>query len=157
MKLTTKAQYAVMAMVDIAFRNCDTAVSLASIAERQNLPLQYLEQLFAKLKKAGLVTSVRGNNGGYILSKTPQEISVHDIVIASDQKIKATRCKAGIPDSCQKDGSKCATHSLWKALEAVTRNFLSTITLQDVCEKKVSPASLNLTFVTHKIEKECIR
>lgn len=157
MKLTTKAQYAVMAMVDIASRNCDTAVSLTSIAERQNLPLQYLEQLFAKLKKAGLVLSVRGNGGGYVLSKLPQEISVHDIILASDQKIKATRCKAGVPDSCQKDGSKCATHSLWKSLEAVTRNFLINISLQDVCEKKVFPTSFNFAFTTTKIEKGCVR
>ena len=97
MKLSTKGRYAVMAMVDLAESSKDRPVALADIADRQEISLSYLEQLFGKLRKGGLVRSVRGPGGGYLLARTAQETRVADVILAVDEPIRATRCKSGSP------------------------------------------------------------
>lgn len=136
MKLSSKARYAVMALTDLA---CDVSapVSLSSIAERQHLPLSYLEQLFLKLRKAGLVTSHRGAMGGYILMRPASEICIQDIVEAVDRGLKATRCDIKTGGGCQPGGIKCVTHDLWEELGLVVSTFLSKVTLQHVCDGTV--------------------
>jgi Rrf2 family iron-sulfur cluster assembly transcriptional regulator len=105
MRLSTKGRYAVMAMADLAKNGSGRAVSLAEIATRQEISLSYLEQLFARLRKGGLVQSVRGPGGGYRLSKTPDETVVADIVLAVDEPIRATRCTShGTPRGCMMGG-----------------------------------------------------
>ena len=94
MTLGPKGRYAVMAMVDLAARQHDGAVALSSIAERQNISLSYLEQLFARLRRAGVVKSVRGPGGGYVLARSMDDTSIADIVVAVDEPLRATRCKA---------------------------------------------------------------
>src|SRR5438552_1630390 len=104
MRLSTKGRYAVMAMVDLAKHNEGDPIALAEIAERQEISLSYLEQLFAKLRVAGLVRSVRGPGGGYLLGHAAQETRIADIILAVDEPIRATRCSPGAPVGCR--GSK---------------------------------------------------
>ena len=132
MKLTTKGRYAVTAMLDLALHMGDEPVSLAEISERQDISLSYLEQLFAKLRKAGLVVSMRGPGGGYQLSADPTEIAIADIVSAVDEHVDATRC-GGMGD-CQQN-NRCLTHDLWMDLSKQIRDFLSDITLADMTAK----------------------
>lgn len=132
MKLTTKGRYAVTAMLDLALHNGDQPVSLAEISERQDISLSYLEQLFAKLRKAGLVVSMRGPGGGYQLNGDPANIVVADIISAVDEHVDATRC-GGLGD-CQ-DNKRCLTHDLWMDLSNQIRVFLSEITLADMTSK----------------------
>ena len=129
MKLTTKGRYAVTAMLDLALHNGEQPVSLAEISERQDISLSYLEQLFAKLRKAGLVVSMRGPGGGYQLSGAPESIVVADIISAVDENVDATRC-GGMGDS--QDNKRCLTHDLWMDLSNQIRVFLSEITLADM-------------------------
>jgi Rrf2 family iron-sulfur cluster assembly transcriptional regulator len=139
MKLSSKARYAVMAMVDLGFHGHGRPVSLAEIASRQDISLSYLEQLFGKLRRAGLVESVRGPGGGYLLAHGRHEIVVAQIVDAVDEPIRVTRCKGG-PDpepGCMKNRSKCLTHDLWDELGNHIRDFMSSVTLDDICEKRV--------------------
>ncbi len=100
MKLSTKGRYAVMAMVDLAAQNSDRPIALAEIAERQDISLSYLEQLFAKLRRGGLVASVRGPGGGYRLARPAEETRIADIILAVDEPIRATRCTPGQPHGC---------------------------------------------------------
>lgn len=138
MRLSTKSRYAVMAMADLAKTTHATPVSLAAISQRQDLPLPYLEQLFNKLKKAGLVISSRGSNGGYSLSRLPVEIAVSDIIMAVDTPLKATRCSSINNDQgCQRTGERCLTHDLWDELGAVVHLFLNQVTLEDICQRRV--------------------
>jgi Rrf2 family iron-sulfur cluster assembly transcriptional regulator len=137
MRLGTKGRYAVVAMVDIALHGRQQPISLTTIAERQSLPLPYLEQLFGRLRKAGLVSSVRGASGGYILACPPEDIRVLDIIIAVDGPMRATRCEGEGGSGCSVKGIKCLTHDLWDELGAVVQIFLRRITLADVCEKRV--------------------
>src|SRR5471032_814063 len=116
MRLSTKGRYAVMAMVDLAQHGEGGPVSLAEIAERQEISLSYLEQLFAKLRKGGLVRSVRGPGGGYRLSRASGEIRIADIIVAVDEPIAATRCKPGSSIGCTGTTSRCVTHDLWEEL-----------------------------------------
>jgi Rrf2 family iron-sulfur cluster assembly transcriptional regulator len=132
MKLTTKGRYAVTAMLDLALHNGDHTVSLAEISERQDISLSYLEQLFAKLRKAGLVVSMRGPGGGYQLNGSPAEIVIADIIKAVDESVDATRC-AGLGD-CQ-NKKRCLTHDLWVDLSNQIQTFLSEITLADMTAK----------------------
>jgi Rrf2 family iron-sulfur cluster assembly transcriptional regulator len=111
MKLTTKGRYAVTAMLDLALRYDKGAVTLADIAKRQGISLSYLEQLFAKLRRSGLVDSVRGPGGGYTLAMEPAKISVAEIIVAINENIDATRC--GGEKNCHGDET-CLTHQLWK-------------------------------------------
>lgn len=137
MKLSTKARYAVMAMVDLANHGTDQPVSLAEIAARQELPLPYLEQLFNKLKKANLVKSSRGASGGYLLNRFPDEIRISEVIYAVDKPVKTTRCENRSLKGCHADGTRCLTHDLWEELEIVIRLFLTKVTLADVTNCQV--------------------
>ena len=132
MKLTTKGRYAVTAMLDLALRYDKGAVTLADIARRQGISLSYLEQLFAKLRRSGLVDSVRGPGGGYTLAMEPTKISVAEIIMAINENIDATRC--GGEKNCHGDEA-CLTHQLWEDLSTRIREFLSGITLGDLVTK----------------------
>lgn len=129
MKLTTKGRYAVTAMLDLALRYDKGAVTLADIARRQGISLSYLEQLFAKLRRSGLVDSVRGPGGGYNLALHPSKISVAEIVVAINENIDATRC-AG-EKNCHGDDT-CLTHQLWEDLSKQIYEFLNGISLADL-------------------------
>lgn len=138
MRLSTKGRYAVMAMADLAGNEGGTRpVSLAEIAKRQEISLSYLEQLFAKLRKGGLVRSVRGPGGGYRLSRPAAELRIADIIVAVDEPIAATRCKTGSPIGCTGTTSRCVTHDLWEELGRQIHVFLSSVSLADVIEKRV--------------------
>jgi Rrf2 family iron-sulfur cluster assembly transcriptional regulator len=137
LRLSTKARYAVMAMVDLALAESNAPVSLSSIAERQGLPLPYLEQLFAKLRKAGLISSIRGATGGYRLAHPAENVRVFDIITAVDHPLKATRCDHTIARGCQGDGKRCTTHDLWEELGHVVQLFLKRVTLADIRENRV--------------------
>ena len=138
MKLTTKARYAVMAMVDLAGQSCDNPVTLARISERQSISLAYLEQLFCKLRRAGLVRSVRGPGGGYCLCNEANNICICHIIVAVDEPIKATRCSDQRAESCA-DGEKCQTHDLWASLDKHIHNYLASITLAQVLNGRITP------------------
>ncbi len=132
MKLTTKGRYAVTAMLDLALHYEQGAVTLSDIARRQGISLSYLEQLFARLRRNGLVDSVRGPGGGYNLATAPSAISVAQIIVAINENIDATRC--GGEQNC--DGEeRCLTHYLWEDLSERIREFLSGITLADLVSK----------------------
>jgi Rrf2 family iron-sulfur cluster assembly transcriptional regulator len=133
MRLSTKGRYAVMAMADLAKNGESRAVSLAEIAARQEISLSYLEQLFARLRKSGLVKSVRGPGGGYRLAKTAEATVVAEIVLAVDEPIRATRCVAhGSPRGCMMGGERCITHNLWEDLGAEIHAYLAGVSLEDV-------------------------
>ena len=137
MKLSTKGRYAVMAMVDLALHGKpNEPVALADIAERQEISLPYLEQIFAKLRRNGLVRSSRGPGGGYGLSFAAEDTCVADIITAVDEVIRTTRCVPG-SSSCVSNRSRCLTHDLWEELGNQIRLYLSSITLADICEKRV--------------------
>ena len=137
MKLSTKGRYAVMAMVDLASNSKGQPVALADIAERQEISLSYLEQLFAKLRKGGLVRSVRGPGGGYLLAHPTEESRISDIILAVDEPIRATRCAPGTPAGCRSNKSRCLTHDLWEELGNQIHLYLSSVTLADICSKRV--------------------
>jgi Rrf2 family iron-sulfur cluster assembly transcriptional regulator len=144
MRLSTKGRYAVMAMADLAGNASDPAnpgerrpVALADIAARQDISLSYLEQLFAKLRRGGLVTSVRGPGGGYRLSRPSGDLRIADIILAVDEPIAATRCKSGSSKGCTKTGARCVTHDLWEELGQQIHVFLSSVSLADVVERRV--------------------
>ena len=132
MKLTTKGRYAVTAMLDLALRYGKGAVTLSDIAKRQGISLSYLEQLFAKLRRTGLVDSVRGPGGGYTLALEPNKISVAEIIVAINENIDATRC--GGEKNCHGDEA-CLTHQLWEDLSMRIHEFLNGITLGDLVTK----------------------
>lgn len=132
MKLTTKGRYAVTAMLDLALRFDQGAVTLAEIARRQGISLSYLEQLFAKLRRSGLVDSVRGPGGGYNLAMEPAKISVADIIVAINENIDATRC--GGEKNCHGEDT-CLTHQLWEDLSKQIYDFLNGISLADLVAK----------------------
>ena len=143
MRLSTKGRYAVMAMADLAKNGSGRAVSLAEIATRQEISLSYLEQLFARLRKGGLVKSIRGPGGGYRLAKGPEETVVADIVLAVDEPIRATRCAAhGTPRGCMTGGARCLTHDLWEDLGAEIHRYLAGVSLADVIEKRTNRARM---------------
>src|ERR1700759_2530891 len=138
MRLSTKGRYAVMAMADLASHEAGARpVSLADVAQRQEISLSYLEQLFAKLRRGGLVRSVRGPGGGYRLSRPSNEIRIADIIVAVDEPINATRCKPGSAKGCTGQGARCVTHDLWEELGRQIHVFLSGVSLADVVEKRV--------------------
>lgn len=138
MRLSTKGRYAVMAMADLAGHDGgQRPVSLAEIAKRQEISLSYLEQLFAKLRKGGLVKSVRGPGGGYRLSRPAVDVRIADIIIAVDEPMTATRCEQGSAKGCTGTTSRCVTHDLWEELGRQIHVFLSSVSLADVVEKRV--------------------
>jgi len=132
MRLTTKGRYAVTAMLDLALHAEQGPISLADISRRQSISLSYLEQLFAKLRRSRLVSSVRGPGGGYRLSRSGEAIFVAEIIDAVNENIDATDC-AGKADC--REGEICLTHYLWSDLSDQIHNFLSGISLSDLVER----------------------
>jgi len=132
MKLTSKSRYAVMALIDIARFNNINPVSLRDISLRQNISLDYLEQIFSKLKKNQIVKSVRGTQGGYILSKNPNDIKLKNIFNAVDQKVKTVQCKKESKKGCNGRLTKCITHNLWDELENHINSFFEKKSLEDL-------------------------
>ncbi len=132
MKLTSKGRYAVTAMLDVTIHGTDEPVSLADISERQGISLSYLEQLFSKLRKYGLVNSIRGPGGGYRLGKCSAQITVADVISAVNESVDATRCQG--KGNCQ-GGEQCLTHSLWEGLSERIKEFLKNITLAELVAK----------------------
>ncbi len=132
MELTTKGRYAVTALADIAKFGDGGAVALSAIAERQQLPLAYLEQLFMALRRAELVESVRGRSGGYRLTRAASQIAVGEVMVAVEEETRMTRCRDG-QNACRGD-QPCLTHELWTALGDEINSFLSVVTLQDVLD-----------------------
>lgn len=133
MRLTTKGRYAVTAMLDLAYHSEKRPVTLTDIAKRQAISLSYLEQLFARLRRAGMVEGVRGPGGGYQLSRDATQINVADIISAVDETIDSTRC--GGKANCQ-HSHPCLTHDLWMGLSEQIRLYLSTISLNDLLQRK---------------------
>ena len=135
MKLTTKSRYAVTAMLDIAYHDKGNPISLPEIADRQNISLSYLEQLFSRLKRSGLVESIKGPGGGYMLSKDADEIVISEVIQAVDEDLETTACNG--KSNCH-NNHQCISHNLWQDLGAEIKNFLSDITLQQVISKNNS-------------------
>ncbi|WNO60249.1 Fe-S cluster assembly transcriptional regulator IscR [Rheinheimera sp. MMS21-TC3] len=133
MRLTSKGRYAVTAMLDVALHKATGPVSLADISERQGISLSYLEQLFARLRKYGLVTSVRGPGGGYLLSREAALISVSEVIAAVDESVDATRCQG--KSDCQ-GGMRCLTHTLWSDLSHRIEDFLTSISLGELVNQQ---------------------
>ena len=136
MKLSSKGRYAVMALADMANFDETYPISLRDISLRQNISLVYLEQLFLKLKKDKIVISVRGNKGGYILSKKPSEIRISDILLAVEEKVKTIGCEKHSESGCNGKSSKCITHDLWDELEDYINNFFQQKTLNDLINRR---------------------
>jgi Rrf2 family iron-sulfur cluster assembly transcriptional regulator len=145
MKLSTKGRYAVMAMADLAKNSAGKPVPLADIAARQEISLSYLEQLFARLRRRGLVRSVRGPGGGYLLGQPMEDTRIADIIQAVDEPIRATRCLPGAPKGCTGLNGRCITHDLWEELGNHIHLFLSAVSLADVCERRVLGSSCTIT------------
>jgi Rrf2 family iron-sulfur cluster assembly transcriptional regulator len=138
MKLTSKGRYAVTAMLDLALHADKRPVTLAGISERQGISLSYLEQLFTRLRRHGLVSSTRGPGGGYSLSRSAHDIAVADVVAAVDESVDATRC--GGKGDCQ-DGQRCLTHDLWTELSEQVYSFLSSISLGQLVDQGLARQS----------------
>ncbi|MCK2088085.1 Fe-S cluster assembly transcriptional regulator IscR [Thauera aromatica] len=136
MRLTTKGRFAVTAMVDLAARQADGPVTLAGIAERQKISLSYLEQLFGKLRRHKLVSSVRGPGGGYRLARTMDSVTVADIIVAVDEPLDATQC--GGKENCH-DDHRCLTHDLWANLNKRMYAYLDSVTLEALVNRRVHP------------------
>lgn len=133
MRLTTKGRYAVTAMLDLALHSDQGPVSLAEISERQHISLSYLEQLFAKLRRNGLVKSVRGPGGGYRLDRSTSNTYIAEIIDAVDESVDATNCAGEA--NCQ-EGEVCLTHHLWADLSVQIHRFLSGISLASLVERR---------------------
>jgi len=131
MKLNTRSRYAVMALADIASFDKQNPISLRDISLRQNISLVYLEQIFSKLKKNNIVKSVRGINGGYILTKDPEQIKLLNIFSAVDEKVKTVQCRRDSKKGCNGKLTKCITHNLWDDLEIHINNFFEKKNLGD--------------------------
>ena len=144
MKLTSKGRYAVTAMLDVAIHAATGPVPLADISERQGISLSYLEQLFSRLRKYGLVNSVRGPGGGYRLGKCSAQIAVADVINAVDESINATKC----------GGQQCLTHYLWSDLSDRIEDFLKSISLAELVEQRnVKIVSQRQDEITAKARK----
>lgn len=167
MRLSTRGRYAVMALVEMAAREgsargCGPGASLpppvclADIASAQQLSVAYLEQLFAKLRRAGLVVSARGPGGGYRLAQPPGAIAIAAIVDAVEEPITATRCDSGSP-GCLAAGQRCRTHDLWYELGAQIRQFLAGVTLEDVvCDRVIGRAAPPLPAPPLPVEDQAV-
>lgn len=138
MRLSTKGRYAVMAMADLARSEvrADRATALAEIAHRQEISLSYLEQLFARLRRKGLVTSARGPGGGYRLARSAEDTKISDIIHAVDEPLRATRC--GHSKGCMTKGERCLTHDLWEDLGQRIEDYLASVSLADVVAGRLS-------------------
>ena len=144
MRLTTKGRFAVTAMIDLALNSGDSPVTLAAISERQKISLSYLEQLFGRLRRYGLVDSMRGPGGGYCLARACREITIADVVHAVDETLDATQC--GGRENCRED-KRCMTHELWTALNERIYEYLSSVTLADEVEKQLQNTDSELPLI----------
>ena len=136
MKLTSKGRYAVMALVDLARFDNINPVSLRDISLRQGISLDYLEQIFSKLKRNNIVKSIRGTQGGYILNKNPNDIKLTNIFYAVDEKVKTVQCKKDSKRGCNGKATKCITHDLWDELETHINSFFENKSLNDLINNK---------------------
>ena len=136
MKLTSKGRYAVMAMADLASNTNVKPISLSEISSRQNISLQYLEQIFIKLKNKKLVRSARGAAGGYFLDKPASEIKLSNIIFAVDEEIKMLNCKKQSKRGCNNKSTKCITHNLWDQLDQHINGFFEKVKLKDLVKQK---------------------
>ncbi len=158
MRLTTKGRFAVTAMLDLAINETqDVAdnkpVTLAAISERQDISLSYLEQLFSKLRRQGLVKSIRGPGGGYNLAKAHTEISVAEIINAVDEQIDATQC--GGNENCREEG-RCMTHDLWSALNTKILEYLAGVTIADLVSSQKDGQKILITPRTSNVVNEAM-
>jgi len=147
MRLTTKGRFAVTAMLDLALRHKQGPVTLAGIGVRQSISLSYLEQLFGKLRRHGLVQSVRGPGGGYRLARSTEKVSVADIILAVDEPLDATQC--GGLENCQED-KRCMTHNLWATLNDKLYDYLNSVTLQDLVNEQLANNNGNVTMLVDR-------
>ncbi|HUX23100.1 MAG TPA: Fe-S cluster assembly transcriptional regulator IscR [Burkholderiales bacterium] len=147
MRLTTKGRFAVTAMLDLALRHKQGPVTLAGIGVRQSISLSYLEQLFGKLRRHGLVQSVRGPGGGYRLARLTEKVSVADIILAVDEPLDATQC--GGLENCQED-KRCMTHNLWATLNDKLYDYLNSVTLQDLVNEQLANNNGNVTMLVDR-------
>jgi len=138
MKLSTKGRYAVTAAIDLARHSAKgRPVPLSEIAMRQGISLSYLEQLFARLRKGGLVKSARGPGGGYVLTRGAEATRIADIILAVDEPIRSTLCAEGSSHGCAGTTVRCITHDLWEELSGRIHEFLASVTIADVLERRV--------------------
>ena len=157
MRLSTKGRYAVTAMLDLAIHHGEGAVTLAEISAAQGISLSYLEQLFARLRKNGLVEGIRGPGGGYRLSRAPDEISVADVIDAIGEGIDVTLCSGN--EDCQ-EGERCLTHELWQQLGSKIYEFLNSVTLagfqerqriSDIVQRQQDSVSVNISGLNETV------
>ena len=137
MKLNTRSRYAVMALADMASFDRQNPISLREISLRQNISLVYLEQIFSKLKKNNIVKSIRGTNGGYVLTKEPEQIKLSNIFSAVDEKVKTLQCKRESKKGCNGKLTKCITHNLWDDLEMHINDFFDKKNLGDLLKNNL--------------------
>lgn len=137
MKLSTKARYAVMSLVELATHDAAQPLGLQEISDLQEISLTYLEQIFMKLRKAGLVESVRGPGGGYLLARPAASVCVADIFEAMEESLQSTRCNAESHQGCRANLGRCSTHDLWDAMDKELHSFLSRVTLDDVINRRL--------------------
>lgn len=151
MQLSTKGRYAVMAMADLASHSRGEAVPLAAIAERQELSLTYLEQLFVKLRRAGLVDATRGPGGGYRLTQDAHSVPISAIMVAVEEPVKMTRCHLEDKGGCVGD-SRCLTHDLWRALGDHIFDFLGSVSLGDIVDNAMAKNLVRASMASEQEE-----
>lgn len=154
MRLTTKGRYAVTAMLDLALHQGAGPTALADIARRQGISLSYLEQLFSRLRRRGLVSSVRGPGGGYNLARGGDRIHVAEVIAAVDENLDTTRC--GGEGNCQ-NGGPCLTHDLWQDLSNRIYDYLSSVSLQDLVDRKGLAEEIGCRGAKREVPVERVR